>query len=273
MDDPLKNLTNRQFIMKKVNIILILIAAFNLNAQVKKTASVIAAAPSLHLQVYRNSLSAGDLATAITSLNYLVASEMKTGKYQDSLAMLYFASGNLQQANYWSNKVLSTQLNNLVMLDIKASALKQINQPLQAIETYEKMLSIDNSPATCFNLTELQYNVKRLYECVASTQLAEKMQISKDLGFSYKINEKETAQTPLIAAFYNYRGLALYDLGEKKASKIAFLAALKVDPNFILAKVNLEQLEKETAADTTPVPAPAAPAETEPIEPAPIKKY
>lgn len=256
--------------MKKFSLIIVLAAAFSLNAQIKKTSPVSASttAPSLHLQVYRNALAAGDLATAITSLNYVVATEMKTGKYQDSLAMLYFASGNVQQANYWSNKVLTTQPNNLVMLDIKASALKQMNQPLQAIETYEKMLSIDNSPATCFNLTELQYSVKRLYECVASTQMAEKMQISKELGFSYKI-DKETAQTPLMAAFYNYRGLALYDLGDKEASKIAFLAALKIDPNFILARVNLEQLEKETAAAATPAPAPA---ETAPIIPAPIKK-
>lgn len=241
--------------MKKITLLCLITLSFNLNAQTTKTTTV--AAPNLHLQVYRNAVSAGDLATAITALNYVVATEMKSGKYQDSLAMLYFATNNIQQANYWSNKVLTVQPNNLVMLDVKATALKQMGQPLQAIETYEKMLSIDKSPATCFNLTELQYSVKRLYECVASTQLAEQMTIPKDLGFSYKISDKENAQTPLMAAFYNYRGLALYDLGQKEEAKNAFMSALKLDPNFLLAKAYLEQLEKETSAAVTPAPAPA----------------
>ncbi len=241
----------KNIFLKSIAIICFCILSITTNAQTTKPTT--AATPNLHLQVYRNAISAGDLATAITALNYVVAAEMKTGKYQDSLALLYFATNNIQQANYWSSKVLATQPNNFVMLDIKASALKQMGQPLQAIETYEKMLTIEKSPAVCFSLTELQYSVKRLYECVATTQLAEQMKIDKDLGFMYKIEDK-TYSTPLMAGFYNYRGLALFDLGEKEAAKAAFNAALKLDPNFILAKANIEAIEKE-ASTTSPAPA------------------
>lgn len=213
-----------------------------------ESTTTVNAATNLHLIVYRNAIKSGDFATAIVSLNYVVASESKTGKYRDSLAYLYMATQNVQQGLYWSDLVLQTQPNYLGMLEIKANSLKQLGQPLKAIETYEKMLLLDKSPITCFNLTELQYNVKRLYECIASTQVAETLNITKDMVFSYQVTEKETAQTPLMAAFHNYRGLALYDLGRKEEAKAAFNEALKLDSKFLLALSNLLTIEKEEEA-------------------------
>jgi tetratricopeptide (TPR) repeat protein len=203
---------------------------------------------NIHLNVYRNALKSGDYNTAIIAMNYVVVNESKTGKYRDSLAYLYYSANSFYQSLYWSNEVLGKEPGNIGLMEVKAASLKQTNQLLPAIEAYESLLKMSPSPVYAFNLTELQYQAKRLYECLGTTQLAEGMNIPKDMVYSYKISEQQDVKTPLLAGFYNYRGLALYELGNKQLAKEAFEKALVIDSGFLLAKSNLLTVSKELLA-------------------------
>jgi tetratricopeptide (TPR) repeat protein len=234
-------------LFKNIFISAILIATFyQVNfGQSKPINTNLISSTKIHLNVYRNGIKSGDYTAAIIALNYLVTIEEKTGKYRDSLAYLYFLANNFYQSLYWSNQVLVTEPNNVGLLEIKASSLRQTNQLLLSIETYEYLLKKSPSPIYAINLTELQYQVKRLYECVATTKLAETMVIPKDMLYTYKLSEQQLAKTPLLAAVYNYKGLALYELGNKVSAKEAFEKALTIDTSFFLAKSNLLVVIKE----------------------------
>lgn len=203
-------------------------------------------AANTQLLVYRNALKCLDYFTAIVALNNLVVIESKTGKYQDSLAYLYHAAGNYYQALYWCDEVLKKQETYVGMLEVKANCLRQTEQFVKSIEVYESLVKITHSAVYAFNLTELQYQIKRLYECAATAQMIESMEIPKDMYYSYVIGQNTTFRTPLLAATLNYKGLALQELGNPEMAKKAYEAALSVDSTFILAKNNLQKLAVST---------------------------
>jgi tetratricopeptide (TPR) repeat protein len=208
----------------------------------------------IHIEVYRVSLKAGDYMTALNALNYLNVIERKSGIYKDSLAILYFSTGNYLQSLFWAEEILSVNPEKISILEIKAATLKKTNQTILAIEVYEKLKKIQNSPIYIFNLIESQYQIKRLLECLQNTSLIESLVYTNEMKFPYLSNEKKQVYTSLKAAMYNYQGLTYYDLGEKELAKIAFEKAVSIDTTFQLAVFNLQtvtkDLEKPHSEDT-----------------------
>ena len=49
----------------------------------------------------------------------------------------------------------------------------------------------------------------------------------------------------MISAFYNFRGLALFELGNKEQAKLAFEKSVASDTSFLLAKINLNIVTNE----------------------------
>lgn len=204
--------------------------------------------PKSHLQVYRNAVSCGDYSTAVVALNYVVA-DSKKGQYYDSLAYLYYFTGNYHQSIYWCNEAIKYKNSDIGLLELKATCLKQTKQIFKAIEVYEQLMKINPSPVFAFNLLELQYMIKRLYECLITTNMAESLDFKNDMVYSYKLDENSTHSTPLKAAFYNYKGLVLLELKDSLQARTAFENALSLDSNFILAKNNLLAVRPVTDKD------------------------
>jgi tetratricopeptide (TPR) repeat protein len=194
---------------------------------------------NLNLELYRTSLKSGDYNTGIIALNYLVQLELKSGKYQDSLAFLYFSAGNFYQSIFWCNEVLKNKPNDLQVLEIKASSLRQTNQLIQSIEIYEHLFTQEKNPIYIFNLIELQYQIKRLIECVSSTLKAEMID-TKDINYTYKVSDNNILNTSLKAAILNYQGLAYFELQQFSNAKESFEKSNNIDSTFILAKSNLD---------------------------------
>lgn len=199
-----------------------------------------------HIEVYKNALKAEDYSSAITALNYIVAIDSNSN-YKDSLAVLYYLSGKYHQSIYWSNKILLKTPNNIGIIEIKAASLKQTNQSILAISEYEKLIKLEQNPIYVFNLIELQYQMKRLYECIATTQTIENLTFKSEMKYHYEGlgEDKKSYSTLLKASMYNYQGLALYELGSKDLAMISFQESLRLDSTFIHAKENLKIVTTE----------------------------
>ena len=89
---------------------------------------------------------------------------------------------------------------------------------------------------------ELQYGIKRLQECLATSASTERLEFKPDFTMTYNAGE-QMARTYLKAGIYNITGLALYDLDKKAESKLYFEKALALDSNFVLAKQNLAAIK------------------------------
>ena len=239
------------------------IAFVSVQAQGKKTTTV-PAKQSIHLKAFNTAIASGDVVSAITSLNYYVAENGSENNYADTLAILYMQQGAIEQSYFWANKRLDKKPEDNTLLELKGIALDRMQQPKQAIDIFEKLFSKTQSPYHAYKLMEMQYGIKRLAECLATAEQAEKLTYKPEFVMTYTAGQ-QTGRTYLQAGVYNIHALALYDLDKKAEAKGYFEKALALDSTFLLAKQNLETLNtlqtgstnKATNANTTQQASPA----------------
>ena len=214
-----------------------------------------ASSSNAHLKVFDLALSTGDINTAITALNYYITDQGAGNKYVDTLAMLYMQQGAFAQCLFWADKRLQTNPEDNGLLEMKGISLDKLQQPKEAIAIFEKLFAKTKSPYHGYKLMEMQYNIKRLQECVITANQVEQLQFKPEYTMSYTVGD-QTGRTYLQAGIFNIHGLALYDLDKKTESKTYFEKAVTLDSNFVLARQNLEALKtmEKNAKDklTTP---------------------
>jgi len=206
-------------------------------AQPNKTTAT-PAKSNAHLKAFYLAVTSGDLSSGIVALNYYIAEQGSNNPYADTLAMLYMQQGAFAQSYYWANERLKVRPDDNGLLEIKGYSLDKLQQPKEAIAIFETLYGRTKSPFHAYKLMELQYSIKRLAECVATANSAEKLQFKPEFVMSYNMGD-QTGRTYLQAGVYNVHGLALYDLDQKAEAKTYFAKAVALDSNFVLARQNL----------------------------------
>jgi len=227
--------------MKKI-IFLSVVSFLSANCIAQGSKTMPAGAGNQHLKVFKQSAASGDLTTGVTALSYYVADQGANTVYEDTLAMLYLQQNSYVQCYYWADKRLKAKPDDLTLMEMKGICLDKLNQPKEAIAIYEKLYGRTKSPYHAYTLMELQYGIKRLQECLATSASTERLEFKPDFIMTYNAGE-QMGRTYLQAGIFNVTGLALYDLDKKAESKKYFEKALALDSNFVLAKQNLEAIK------------------------------
>ena len=227
--------------MKKI-IFVSLISFLSVNCLAQGGKATPAASTNQHIKVFKQSATSGDLTTGIAALSYYVADQGANSVYEDTLAMLYLQQNSYVQCYYWADKRLKVKPEDLTLMEMKGICLDKLNQPKEAIGLYEKLYAKTKSPYHAYTLMELQYGIKRLAECLATSASTEKLEFKPDFTMTYNAGE-QMGRTYLKAGIYNVTGLALYDLDKKAEAKMYFEKALALDSNFVLAKQNMQAIK------------------------------
>lgn len=198
-----------------------------------------AAKNNTHLKVYNLAMNTGDINAASVALNYYIIEQGTESPYSDTLAMLYMQMGSFAQCFYWADLRSKTHPDDNNLLEMKGICLEKLQQPKEAISIFEKLFGKTQSPYHAYKLMGLQYSIKRLAECVATANAAERLQFKPEMVMTYNVGD-QVGRTYLQAGIFNIHGLALYDLDRKAESKAYFERAVALDSNFVLAKQNLE---------------------------------
>jgi tetratricopeptide (TPR) repeat protein len=224
----------------------------------KKPTALSAGKKNPHLAVFMQSAMSGDVATAISALNYYVSEQNGSTPYADTLALLYMQQGSYGQCYYWANRRLKETPDNVSLMEMKAISLDKLQQPTEAIALFEQLFKKSQSPFHAYKLMELQYGLKRLIECVATAQAAERLTYKPEYIMPYSVGE-QNGRTYLQAGVYNVHALALYDLDRKAEAKQYLEKALGLDSTFLLAKQNLEAIRAIEAGGSKATEKPNAP--------------
>jgi tetratricopeptide (TPR) repeat protein len=217
----------------------------NLNEQLYK----------LNENTYRTSLSFGDAVVAKQALYNMIALKPENTKLKDTLAILYLNLGQVQQSLMLSKEIISTSADNLPILEIKAISEQNLGLSKDALATYENLYEKSKNIFHLYQIATLQYELKRLAECnqsvdqILGSPESEKNEININTG-----RQNQQQKVPLKAAAYNIKGVLAMDLNENAIAKASFEEALKIAPEFVLAKNNLEFI-KTRINSTNPTPA------------------
>ena len=171
-------------------------------------------------------------------MHQIVAIEGENSSYKDSLAITYFSVGNYISSHLIAKELLVSKPENIQLLEINAVSLQNLGYAKEAIEAYEVLFLKTNNMAHGYQLSNLQYSIKRLSE--AKNTIIKTLQCNEiDNAFlQFSIDKNNNQNVPLKAAVFNLKGLIEFELKDNKSAKEAFEEALKIMPEFGLATQN-----------------------------------
>lgn len=224
--------------MKKLILLVVIIASFGVTAQTKGELQK-------HFDAYQKQMQVqGDVQGVINAMTHLDVLKPSQAR-KDTIAYLYVSENkNIQALNTIGidKNATDSDLN----VEVKAIALKGLNEPKRALEQYEVLFSRKPTPPLAYEIADLKIQVQDLAGAKTSIEygLANATDTMKQ-GF-YEM--QQPYEVSLKGAFTYLKALLLYneDPTANVADALALMNhALVMDPNFNMAKISKDALLKK----------------------------
>lgn len=198
-----------------------------------------------YLKMYNNALAYNDPSTAIYALHGYLAIDSNI-VYKDTLSMFYFATKNYYSALLLAEEVYKANPANAGAGARAAECYDNLGDPKTAVKMYEEIVPKTRNPYHIYKLAVGQYQLKRLMECELSARTAMADTNSRKVGVSFAIGDGSNQVVPVYAAAANLLGVLQMEAKNMANAKNYFNEALKVFPQFVGAKQNLDACEPQS---------------------------
>jgi tetratricopeptide (TPR) repeat protein len=238
--------------MKHLLIALITLAFSSATAQNKSKSEAAPAkekqqsATENYLAIYNKAMNFGDFEVAKNALYNLILTNPDSINYLDSLVSLYFTIGAMPQCILAGNEYLKRDSVNMNIMEMVALANSQLKKYKETVDIYEKMYLKTGKVYYAYQLAVNQYLLKRIGECNQMLDIIIKDPKSESEKIAITGEDNKQQQVPLKAAAMNLRGVIMKDLNMDEKAKESFEAALKLMPEFSLAKGNLATISRKS---------------------------
>ncbi len=239
---------NHQLNSMKNHILLFAAAAFGfmpLAAEAQKNTSAGNNIVTTNKTIYAKAVEFGDFNTAIVAAHTILANSPNDYHYLDSLVSLYSANGNLVAAVNVGNTILDAAPQNTTVRELVANSLVGLGMNGEAIVHYNDLYSRTSNIIYLYNIATTEFSMKNYTDCGLTVE-----RILKADGNLTKVAingaDGKTQDIPVKAAAYNIKGAIAVEVNNTIIAKASFEEALKIAPEFSLAKSNLEVLKKTT---------------------------
>lgn len=225
--------------MRTIIVALALLLSANLfsqtNAEIKK-----------HFENYYKTMKKqGDVQGVINGLTHLNILEPNVAT-QDTLAYLYLSEGRYMQALNTIG-VEKNATDSDINVEVKALALKNLNQPKLAIEHYEVLFQRNPNVYLAYEMADIKIQLNDLAGAKANIEYG--LTNVKDEKRAFYENQ-QPYETSMKAALIYLKGILTFseDRTANIDAAVKFMNdALAIDPNFNLAKVSRDALENQKA--------------------------
>ncbi|MEO8085958.1 MAG: hypothetical protein ABI763_04010 [Bacteroidota bacterium] len=200
--------------------------------------------PDFDLQLYQKAVSFGDYEVAKTALFNMLIRHPDSLNYLDSLVTLYFSLGQMPQCIFAGLQYMQRDSTNLSVMEMVALSYSQLSKNKESLEIYEKMYKRTGNIYYAYQTAVQQFYLKRIGECNEMIDIIIKDPKSATDKIAINVDQTTQQQVPLKAAALNMRGIILKEMSMPDKAKASFEEALQVMPDFVLAKGNLDLLNK-----------------------------
>lgn len=211
---------------------------------------------SAQMNVYKNALKFYDTQTATTALYNAIALQPERADLYDSLTYLYFAAERYGQVFLLGEDLLKKDNSRNDIREMVAIAKQSLNLAKESLEDYEKLYAATKQLQYLYQVATLQYQLKRYGECVASLDQIIGNEEADQLQMAIRNQDGSNQNVPMKAAAYNVKGICALELNQEDAAKQNFDEAVKLFPDFTLAKNNLEFIAQKKAQSNSAATAP-----------------
>jgi tetratricopeptide (TPR) repeat protein len=226
-------------------------AISSVDAQTKDKAAIptqetarVAADPEV--DIYNRALRYGDYAAAKSAVYSLLQKHPENKGYLDSLARIYFTLGAYGQCILVASDFLQgADSDNVTMMEMVAISQSSLNRYKESLEMWDRLWKKTGSDQYAYQVAVNQYMLKRYGECGQTIDIILKDPAADKETVSLSAGEGQSQKVPMKAAAHNLMGVLYKDLGKTEDARKSFEAALKISPEFELAKNNLTSLDKK----------------------------
>ena len=184
----------------------------------------------------------GDPGVAAYSMYKLIALEGENSTYKDSLTYMYYSARKYGSCFMMAGEVLKRDPKNEAMLELKASSLESLGALDKAMESYKELFELTNNNYHGYNLSKLQLSMNKFEDAYVTIKKVEGLNDAGKVQVNFSINQTHTQQIELIAAIPYLKGLIEEELKKNDEAKLSYQKALKIQPEFVLAKEKLDKL-------------------------------
>ena len=195
---------------------------------------------------YKQMKKQGDMQGVINAMTHLDVIEPSVAR-KDTLAYIYLSEGKYMQALNTIG-VEKNATDSDMNVEVKALALKNLNQPKMALEHYEVLYKRSPNVYLAYEMADMKIQINDLPGAKLNIDYA-MANVKEDMKRAF-YESQQPYETSMKAALLYLKGLLAYS--ENKTANID--AALKLlndalteDPNFNLAKVSRQALESQKA--------------------------
>lgn len=225
--------------MKKIVLILVVMASFNMAAQTKSELQK-------HFEAYYKQMKKqGDVQGVINAMTHLEVMQPSQAR-KDTIAYLYLSENmNMEALNTIGvdKNATDSDLN----VEVKALALKALNQPKRALEHYEVLFSRKPNPYLAYEIADLKIQLQDLPGARTTIEYG-LANVKDDMKYAF-YEMQQPYEASLKAAFTYLKALVIYNEDTKNNIESAIVTmnlALSIDPKFNLAKISKDALLKKT---------------------------
>ena len=239
------------------------ISALNAGAQSKPKKGDPTPEPSppadIEVSIYNSAMQYGDYDAARFALYALHAKHPENISYLDSLVRIYFMTGNWAQCILTGNEYMTKDTTNIAVVELVAISNSNLSRNKEALGLYERLYRKTGNLYHAYQVAVHQYIMERYGECAQMIDIIVNDSASATEWININADEGHSQQVPIRASALNLRGVMLKERNMPEKARENFEAALKIAPDFVLAKNNIEQMNGEKA-------------NKEPVKTAPEKK-
>jgi tetratricopeptide (TPR) repeat protein len=199
---------------------------------------------------YKEMKKQGDVRGIINAMTHLNILEPSVAR-KDTLAYLYLSEGQYREAlNTIGIEKNATDSD--MNVEVKALALKNLNQPKMALEHYEVLFQRDPNVYLAYEMADMKIQINDLAGAKTNIEYG-LANVTDDMKRAF-YETQQPYETSMKAAFLCLKGLMTFT--ENKTANIdaalkLMNEALAIDPKFNLAKISRQALESQKAQNAT----------------------
>lgn len=203
------------------------------------------------IAAYKTAMRYYDLQSATSAIYAALALNPERTDLIDSLAYIYFAGEKYPQSFLVGEDILKRNEGRNDIREIVAVSKQSLGMSKEALADFEKLYAATKDLQFLYQISTLQYQLKRFGECISSLDQIIANPESEKQEVALRNQDGSGQKVSMKAAAFNVKGICALEVNQKDAAKDNFTKALELSPNFQLALNNMKFLSQPAEQQTT----------------------
>ncbi len=196
----------------------------------------------IYKKLFDKSMDMKDYHSAIVAVQMMLIEDSTQLAYRDSLPELYAAVNNVEAVSKTIDATLARHPKEEKFLQVKAVVQQEEGDYEGVLKTYTTLYETTKKLSYLYQIGTMHFQAGKLPEAEKVVEEVLAKAPSSNDSLDIFVSEQQKQKVPIMAAALNFKGYIFAQKRDMLNAKKYFETAIKVFPDFVMAKRNLQQL-------------------------------